>query len=351
MYTRESIVLPGAKELVPTATVPDTRTIALDGAEVPSGRRVQLEPWLDLWIARRYAGGALPVTVDPTPVINHDLATLGDRVPTPPRTSLSAEAVAHMVASLGEWTGAAKADLAAMVGVRSTKTLYNWRDRPATVLRRTTQIRLVRLHALVRSIINAMGPLDGRVWLTSGTPSPLDLLVQGDIAAVEQRARAAGVRPGLAHRVLSPTEAQALRRGGLHLEPVTRAMRDDTSARTHALTTRLLSTGHTVDETACLLGQTAAEVRRRIQKKEIYAVEHDGAWLIPGFLLNDGRLVPHIDQVVPHIPDDAHIIEVYTWFTSPSPDLEDEDGTPVSPRDWLLAGYSPDRVVAQARDL
>jgi len=335
-----------------TTTKPDSLPVATPVGNCPRYLHgILLGSWLDLWVSRRFAGGAVPLTSDPTPAINKDIAMLTLPARNVPSSVIDAAAIHRMVDEIGRWTGASRATLTAIAGVKSTKTLYNWRDRPGTVLRPATRTRLVRIHALVRSIILHMGPLDGRAWLVSGHPSPLDLLARGEDATVERRAQDAGVRIGAMRRVLSPGERETLHRGGLRLEPMSPATREDVAARTRALSERLLAAGHNVAETARLLDRSVEDVRRLLRKKEIYGVQRDGDWIIPGFQFEDDRLILGVTAVMRHIPDDAHIIEVYTWFTSPSPDLEDEDGKLLSPRDWLILGRAVAPVVAQAIDL
>jgi hypothetical protein len=106
-----------------------------------------------------------------------------------------------------------------------------------------------------------------------------------------------------------------------------------------------------VDEAARLLGRPVADVRRRIKQREIYAVPRDGDWVISEFQFNHGCLIQGVETVVPHLPANAHPIEMYTWFTSPSPDLEGDGDQPLSPREWLLEGRSVEPVVEQALDL
>lgn len=344
------LAIPTAGRMIPTATVSDAISVVTPQGRAPARSIVQFEQWLDLWISRRYAGGALPVTLDATQAINRNIVTL--RGPSIPLSSpASASTVDRMIQALRVWTGMSTSALASMLGLRSTKTLYNWRDRPTTAPRPKTYTRLLRVHALVRAVVLSMGLLDGRTWLAAGDPSPLDLLARGDIAAVERLARDAGVHTGTAQRTLSPDEANTLRHGGLRLDPPTPALRDGVATRATALADRLLRTGHTVDATARILGVSPEDVRRRIHERKLYAVPRDGEWIIPAFQFEGARLIRGIEQVVPYLPEDAHIIEVYTWFTSPSTDLEDDDNRPRSARDWLLAGGAIDPVITLAADL
>ena len=142
-----------------------------------------------------------------------------------------------------------------------------------------------------------------------------------------------------------------MHRGGLRLEQPTPALRDGVAARATALTERLLRAGHTVDETAKLLGAPDADIRRLVNERKLYAVRHNGEWIVPDFQVEGRGLIPGLEQVVPHLPHDVQIVEVYTWFTSPSTDLEDDHNRPLSPREWLLAGRPIDPVITLAADL
>jgi len=48
----------------------------------------------------------------------------------------------------------------------------------------------------------------------------------------------------------------------------------------------------------------------------------------------------------------GHPVAVYRWFTLPNSDLVPEDlNRELSPREWLVAGYSPKLVAELAADL
>jgi len=56
--------------------------------------------------------------------------------------------------------------------------------------------------------------------------------------------------------------------------------------------------------------------------------------------------------VVSALPKELHPVAVYLWFTLPNPDLAPEDlDRELSPREWLLGGYSPSVAAELAADL
>jgi hypothetical protein len=50
--------------------------------------------------------------------------------------------------------------------------------------------------------------------------------------------------------------------------------------------------------------------------------------------------------VLPHLDRGIHPVAVYTWFTSPDPDLtiDANEEITLSPRDWLRSGRDPQMV-------
>ncbi|WP_459942626.1 hypothetical protein [Deferrisoma palaeochoriense] len=53
--------------------------------------------------------------------------------------------------------------------------------------------------------------------------------------------------------------------------------------------------------------------------------------------------LPYIEFVLPHVPENASPVAVHLWFVDPNPALVDPaTGDPLSPREWLLRGYSPE---------
>ena len=80
-----------------------------------------------------------------------------------------------------------------------------------------------------------------------------------------------------------------------------------------------------------------------------YAIDVDGARRFPAFQFSDRSTLPGLAQVLHAISPDAYPVGVAKFFLLPTADLEAElFDTPVSPRDWLLAGLPVEPVVALA---
>jgi hypothetical protein len=93
----------------------------------------------------------------------------------------------------------------------------------------------------------------------------------------------------------------------------------------------------TPEEVAALLDISPAAIYRRIQKRTLYAFEHEQGWLLPKFQFRGNRTVRHVEKIVPRLEHEFHPIEVVNWFTYPHVDLYVGDES-VSPVEWLEAG-------------
>ncbi len=154
------------------------------------------------------------------------------------------------------------------------------------------------------------------------------------------------VEPG---RELSAGEVRVLERGGLELS---RAPRGERLARTAARYAALRAAALTESEAASLLGVSESRVRQRIGEGTLYAVRTGRERRLPRFQFAGGRPVPHAGEVLREVREDAHPLAVERWFTSPDPDLILEgEGEPLSPRDWLLSGGSPEALEPLAGEL
>jgi hypothetical protein len=140
-----------------------------------------------------------------------------------------------------------------------------------------------------------------------------------------------------------------LARGGFDLRPWP-AERPSPLARTAAATAVLLAASLTVAEAATLLGVDPSRIRQRLAAGSLYGLKRADGWRLPRFQFADGRLVPGIERVLPHLDRALHPLAVVRWFEQPDPDLEIDDA-PVSPRAWLLAGGDPAPVATLAADL
>jgi hypothetical protein len=151
---------------------------------------------------------------------------------------------------------------------------------------------------------------------------------------------------------LSPAETAALRRGGFRMTPRTDAEGPSALARTTAEYAVLRDTSLTAGETAQKLGVDPSRVRQLLAARKIYGLQIRGSWRIPIFQFADDRLLPGLEEVVPALPKNLHLVGVYRWFTTPNIELDSEEpDREMSPREWLLAGYSPKVVAELAADL
>lgn len=110
---------------------------------------------------------------------------------TPVPVSVVAPAAAQMSAvgaldAIRTELGVTLDEIARMTGIGRT-TLHYWR-RTGADPRPSTVGPLWRLHALGRALAGSLGRDRALGWLRSGSPSPLDLLMNGDFAAVEDLA-------------------------------------------------------------------------------------------------------------------------------------------------------------------
>ncbi|HEV7517689.1 MAG TPA: hypothetical protein VGR07_15420 [Thermoanaerobaculia bacterium] len=160
---------------------------------------------------------------------------------------------------------------------------------------------------------------------------------------------------GEMHRTLFPSdpaadlpagETAALRRGGFELTPGKRE-RANALARAAADYAALLETSLAANDAARILGLDPSRIRQLLAARKIFGLQIKGVWSIPAFQFDGHRLLPGVEEVMPTLPRDLHPVAVYRWFTTPNTDLVPEDlDRELSPREWLLAGYSP-KVVAQ----
>ncbi len=162
------------------------------------------------------------------------------------------------------------------------------------------------------------------------------------------------------HRTLYPAdpaadlpaaETAALRRGGFRMVPAA-AAGGGALARTAAEYAALLETSLAAGDTAELLGVDPSRIRQLLAARRIYGLQVKGAWRIPLFQFDRNRLLPGLEEVMPRLHGSLHPVAVYRWFTTENPDLAPEDlDRPLSPREWLLAGYPPAAVAELAADL
>jgi hypothetical protein len=106
----------------------------------------------------------------------------------------------------------------------------------------------------------------------------------------------------------------------------------------------------TVSDVASLLGQTRASVLQAAASGDMYAVLGEPPAtepLLPRWQFQEGRVIPHLREVIAALPADEHPLLVESFMTSWNEDHL--DGWP--PAAWLLAGRDPGAVVQHADEL
>lgn len=147
-------------------------------------------------------------------------------------------------------------------------------------------------------------------------------------------------------------ETAALRRGGFKMAAA-RGTGRSALAQTAAEYAALMETSLSAGETAQRLGVDPSRVRQLLSARKLYGLQVKGSWRVPQFQFDGAdRLLPGLEEVVPNLPKNLHPVAVYSWFTTPNSDLVPEgQEEPFSPRDWLLAGHSPQVPAELASDL
>jgi hypothetical protein len=113
----------------------------------------------------------------------------------------------------------------------------------------------------------------------------------------------------------------------------------------------ILASALTAPESATHLGIDASSVRHRIGAHTVYAVRVDGAWKLPLLQFTDklDAIVPGFGELAPALAD-LHPVDVFNWFTQPHVDLEVANQN-VSPREWLISGGDPTRLLVLIDEL
>jgi hypothetical protein len=101
----------------------------------------------------------------------------------------------------------------------------------------------------------------------------------------------------------------------------------------------------TTNETARLLGVSESTIRRRRAGRTLYAFPHWSRWLFAAWQFSTAATIPGIDELAPAIPPSMHPAFVRGLMLAPRRQLVDGDELK-SPRDFLLEGGDPARIIA-----
>mgnify|MGYP000051836510 CR=1 FL=1 len=146
---------------------------------------------------------------------------------------------------------------------------------------------------------------------------------------------------------LTAAEASVLQAGGFDLKE---SANNDPLAETATVFAALLNTGLTVKEAAKRLGVQDTRIRQMLTERTLYGFHINHRWQIPAFQFADNALVPNIGRVNAALDPDLHPVAVYQWYVTPEVDLE-MDGQPLSPLEWLKAGYPVAPVLQSASEI
>ena len=116
---------------------------------------------------------------------------------------------------------------------------------------------------------------------------------------------------------------------------------------------QMLATALNQREVAKRLEVGTSRVRQRLGDGSLYSLPCRGGKVCPRFQFAEtGGTLPGLEQVLAALSPDAHPVAVQRFFLTVSEDLESpEMARPLSPREWLLAGHSPEPVKLLAMEL
>lgn len=148
---------------------------------------------------------------------------------------------------------------------------------------------------------------------------------------------------------LSQREVIELEKGGVNPRPEDSGG-ESASARITEELAALESESFSLHAAALLLDVEPAVIESRLTSSPptLIGIQRDSVWYVPKFQFDGGKLIPGLADVVALLRSTLHPVAVYRWFTTANPDLEEEDGRPMSPREWLCSGRSPAAVTALA---
>jgi hypothetical protein len=178
---RDSVITFSETPLVALPMLPGV--VVVGTPRITRQKRNILERWFDAWTDRTEAEELEASTTTLNLLRKSGTASLELH---PPSAWDAAQ-------ELRSWLGVTFDDLSAMTGIGES-TMHSWRKLPV-VPRPSKVAPLWRLFTLARALQARLGPEGATVWLRSGDPSPLRLLVEGRLSLVEEEARESVLRP------------------------------------------------------------------------------------------------------------------------------------------------------------
>jgi len=146
---------------------------------------------------------------------------------------------------------------------------------------------------------------------------------------------------------LTAAEARVLEAGGFALNE---CPDKDPLAETATVFAALLNTSLTAKAAAGRLGVHGSRIRQMLTERTLYGFHINRRWQIPEFQFAGNALVPNIGKVNAVLDPDLHPVAVYQWYMTPDADLEMDD-QPLSPLDWLKAGYPLEPILPSASEI
>jgi hypothetical protein len=181
-----------------------------------------------------------------------------------------------------------------------------------------------------------------------GIDAPAEVL--GEALAQALATRQAILRAPAASE-LTRAEADVVHRGGFALEPRF-APKDDPLSRSIAGFAGLIRTSVSATAAARRLRVDPSRIRQHLAERSLYGIRPDGEWLLPEFQFDGDRLVSGIGEALKRLDPELHPLEAEAFFVEPNDELTAlRDGHPVSPRDWLRAGFDRSAVARLAAEL
>lgn len=156
---------------------------------------------------------------------------------------------------------------------------------------------------------------------------------------------------------LSPSEARILSSGGaigVREEPGAKYSQGPVSNLTQVAGqyAQLVESALTAAQVAERLGVTPSRVRQRTEARTLYAIATGSGRVYPRWQFSDSGTIPGLARILDVLSRSAHPVAVERFMLTVHPDLESSEvGSILCPRDWLIAGHSPEDVALMAREL